>query len=104
MLDQTSLMARVLHGAGAKQNDVISVVSENRFEYPAVTFGAFYLGVIVAPANVTYTEREFNKKKLSIHSHHSQVSMVSCNVEIHSKEVEFEVLSFMFLFSMSSKR
>lgn len=63
MLDQTSLMARVLHGAGAKQNDVISVVSENRFEYPAVTFGAFYLGVIVAPANVTYTEREFNKKK-----------------------------------------
>lgn len=63
MLHQTSLMARVLHGAGAKQNDVVSIVSENRFEYPAVTFGAFYLGVIVAPASVTYTEREFNKKK-----------------------------------------
>lgn len=58
MLEQSSLMARVLHGAGATQKDVISIVSENRFEYPAVVFGAFYLGVAVAPCSVTYTERK----------------------------------------------
>ncbi len=58
MLQQTTLMARVLHGAGATQNDVISIMSENRFEYPAITFGAFYLGIAVAPVGVTYTERK----------------------------------------------
>lgn len=58
MLDHTSLLARVLYGAGLRQNDVISIISENRFEYPAIVFGAFCLGVVVAPINVTYTERK----------------------------------------------
>lgn len=58
MLDQTTLMARALYGAGVRQNDAISIVSENRHEYPAITFGAFYLNAIVAPVNVTYTARE----------------------------------------------
>lgn len=51
-------MARVLHGAGVRQSDVIAIVSENRLEYPAVVFGAIYLGVIVTPSSVTYTERK----------------------------------------------
>lgn len=51
-------MARVLHGAGIQQNDVISIVSENRLEFAAIVFGAFYLGAIVAPINTTYTERK----------------------------------------------
>lgn len=51
-------MAKVLHGAGIKQNDVISIVAENRHEYPAISFGALYLNAIVAPVNVTYTERK----------------------------------------------
>lgn len=59
MLDQTTLMARALYGAGAKQNDVITIVSENRFEYPVLSLAAFYLSVAVAPASVTYTERNF---------------------------------------------
>ena len=58
MLDNTSLMARTLYGAGVRQNDVISILSENRHEFPAITFGAFYLNAIVAPVNVTYTERK----------------------------------------------
>lgn len=58
MLEQTSRLARVLHGAGIRQNDVISIISENRFEFPAIVFGAFYLGAIVAPVNITYTERK----------------------------------------------
>lgn len=58
MLKQTSLMAKVLHGAGVRRNDVIAVVAENRHEYPAISFGAFYLNATVAPLNVTYTERK----------------------------------------------
>lgn len=65
LLQQSSLMARVLHGAGVRQNDVIAIVSENRLEYPAVVFGAIYLGVIVTPSSVTYTEREL-KHSLSL--------------------------------------
>lgn len=58
MLRQTTLMAKVLHGAGVRHNDVISIVAENRHEYPAISFGALCLNAIVAPVNVTYTERE----------------------------------------------
>lgn len=57
MLDQTSLLARVLYGSGVRQNDVISIISENRFEYPSIVFGAFYLSAIVAPVNINYVER-----------------------------------------------
>lgn len=58
MLDQTTLLARVLYGAGVRQGDVISIISENRHEYPAVAFGAFYLSAIVAPVSITYVERK----------------------------------------------
>lgn len=58
LLDQSSLLARVLYGAGIRRNDVISIVSENRLEFPAIVFGAFHLSAIVAPINTTYTERE----------------------------------------------
>lgn len=60
MLDQTSLLARVLHGAGIRQNDVVSIVSENRFEYPAVVFGAFYLSAVVSPISTNYSERKID--------------------------------------------
>lgn len=58
MLHNTTLMARALYGAGLRQNEVVSIVSENRHEYLAISFGAFFLNAIVAPVNVTYTERE----------------------------------------------
>ncbi|KAG4075442.1 hypothetical protein HA402_015095 [Bradysia odoriphaga] len=58
MLLKSSLYARVLYGAGIRQNDVVSIVSENRFEFPAIVFGAFYLSAVVAPINTTLTERE----------------------------------------------
>lgn len=58
LLEQTTLLARVLHGAGIRPNDVVSILSENRLEFPAIVFGAFYLKAIVAPINTTYTERE----------------------------------------------
>lgn len=59
MLEQSVLMAKALHAAGVQRNDVISIVAENRLEYPAISFGAFFLNAAVAPMNITYTERKF---------------------------------------------
>jgi acyl-CoA synthetase (AMP-forming)/AMP-acid ligase II len=56
LLEESKSMAKVLHGAGVKQNDVIAIIAENRIEFPAIAFGAFFLNAIVAPLNVTYTE------------------------------------------------
>ena len=56
ILQQSITMARTLHGAGLRRNDVISIVSENRHEYLAIAFGAIFLNAVVAPINVTYTE------------------------------------------------
>lgn len=58
MLEQSSVVAKALHGAGLRQNDVISVIAENRHEFLAATFGALCLNAAVAPVNVTYTERK----------------------------------------------
>ena len=58
ILEQSIKIAKTLHELGVRQNDVISIVSENRNEYPAIAFGAIYLNAIVAPINVTYTERK----------------------------------------------
>lgn len=58
LLEQSIIMAKTLHEIGVERNDVIAIVSENRHEFPAIAFGAFYLNAIVAPINVTYTERK----------------------------------------------
>ncbi|KAG5668823.1 hypothetical protein PVAND_016746 [Polypedilum vanderplanki] len=50
--------ARILYGVGLRQNDSIAILSENRIEFPIISFGALYLNAVVAPINVTYTERE----------------------------------------------
>ena len=59
MLDQTISMSKALHCAGIRKDDVISIISENRHEFPAIAFGAFYLNAIVAPNSASYTESEF---------------------------------------------
>lgn len=58
LLNHSILAAKALHGAGLKKDDVVAVISENRHEFPAAAFAAFYLNAIVAPINVTYTERK----------------------------------------------
>lgn len=58
LLDQSTVMAKALHGAGLGPNDVVSVIAENRHEFLAATFGALCLNAAVAPVNVTYTERK----------------------------------------------
>lgn len=56
ILQDSVSIAKALHGAGLRENDVISILSENRNEYTAICFGAIFLNAIVAPINVTYTE------------------------------------------------
>jgi long-subunit acyl-CoA synthetase (AMP-forming) len=51
-------MAKMLYDAGIRQNDVISIISENRNEYVAVSFATLFLNAILAPINSTYTDRE----------------------------------------------
>lgn len=85
MLERTSLLARVLYGAGIRRNDVISIISENRFEFPAITFGAFYLSAIVAPVNITYTERKIELFKMK-----SYLSLDYMN------EIKLKIVTYIF--------
>lgn len=59
MLESSQAVTKGLIGSGIGQNDVISIIAENICEFPAITFGAFYLNTIVAPINVTYSIRKF---------------------------------------------
>jgi long-subunit acyl-CoA synthetase (AMP-forming) len=52
-------MAKVFQSIGIRQNDVISIISENRFEFLSLALGAFYLNAKVAAVNTAYTERKF---------------------------------------------
>lgn len=42
-----------------KAGDMIALSSENRLEYPIITFATICLGATIAPLNVTYTDREY---------------------------------------------
>lgn len=58
ILEESLTIARLFYELGIERNDVIAIVSENRQEYPAIIFGAMFLNAIVAPINVTYSERK----------------------------------------------
>lgn len=52
-------MARALHGSGIRANDVIAILAENRLDYTSISYGTLLLNAVVAPTNITYTERKF---------------------------------------------
>lgn len=56
--DNSIKCSKILHAAGLASGDVISIISESRFEFIEIALGAIYLKIIVAPLNVTYSERE----------------------------------------------
>lgn len=60
LLDRSIGVAKALIAAGIKAGDVISIVSENRFEFAYVLYGTILLNCTFAPINLTYTEREMN--------------------------------------------
>lgn len=57
ILEQSFCIADHLRGLGVGKNDVVAVVSENRFEYPIAICGAYLLGAAAALFNPGYTER-----------------------------------------------
>lgn len=53
-------VAKALLVAGIKPGDVVSVISENRFEFPYILFASIFLNCTCAPINATYSEKELN--------------------------------------------
>lgn len=51
-------VAKALLAAGIKPGDVVSVISENRFEFPYILFGTIFLNCTCAPINATYNDKE----------------------------------------------
>ncbi|CRL04138.1 CLUMA_CG017249, isoform A [Clunio marinus] len=58
LLERSILVSKALIAAGVKPGDVISIVSENRFEFAYILFGTLLLNCKFAPINLTYSERE----------------------------------------------
>ncbi|XP_070505426.1 luciferin 4-monooxygenase-like [Chironomus tepperi] len=58
ILAESIKAAKALYGSGIRQNDVISILSDNRFEFAAISYGALFLNATIAPVNIMYTERE----------------------------------------------
>ncbi|XP_062537176.1 luciferin 4-monooxygenase-like [Armigeres subalbatus] len=58
ILEQSLAIAEQLNEFGVGRNDVVAIVSENRFEYPIAIYGALFLGAAAALFNPGYSERE----------------------------------------------
>lgn len=51
-------VAKALIAAGIRPGDVVSIISENRFEFPYILFATIFLNCACAPINATYSEKE----------------------------------------------
>ncbi|CAG9798396.1 unnamed protein product [Chironomus riparius] len=58
VLMESTKAAKALYGSGIRQNDVISILSDNRIEFAAISYGTLFLNATIAPINIAYTERE----------------------------------------------
>lgn len=58
LLEKAIAVAKTLKANGIKSGDVISLVSENRFEFAYVLFGTILANCTMATINLTYSERE----------------------------------------------
>lgn len=58
LLNKSIEIAKALEASGVKQGDVVSIMSENRFEFAYVMFGSIFLNCALAPINNSYSERE----------------------------------------------
>lgn len=58
LLNKSIEITKALIAAGIKPGDVVSMVSENRFEFIFVLFGTIFLNCPMAPLNHSYGERE----------------------------------------------
>nr|BAI66602.1 luciferase-like protein [Pyrophorus angustus luscus] len=60
LLETTCRLAQSLQRCGYKQNDVISICSENNLNFHCPAIAALYLGIITAPLNEGYIEGELH--------------------------------------------
>lgn len=51
-------LAKGLLNCGVRPGDIVSIVSENRFEFAYILFGTIFLNCVSAPLNPTYSENE----------------------------------------------
>lgn len=58
LLNKSLEITKALIAHGARQGDVVSIISENRFEFVYALFGTIFLNCTLAPLNHTYSKRE----------------------------------------------
>lgn len=58
LLERSIAVAKSLKAAGIQPGDVVSIVSENRFEFAYIMCGTLLLNCTFAPVNLTYSDRE----------------------------------------------
>lgn len=62
ILEYSVKIAKSLHHAGIRENDVVSILSDNRFEFLGVAFGTIFLNAHVAPINFHYSKSYSSQK------------------------------------------
>lgn len=60
VLEESLKVASFLREVGLQRGDVVSLFAENRWEFPLIVFGCFYLGITVNACNPTYTRDELD--------------------------------------------
>ncbi|KAG4068876.1 hypothetical protein HA402_005024 [Bradysia odoriphaga] len=58
LLEKSIEIAKALLSSGIKEGDVVSIMSENRFEFVYVLLASIFINCAFAPLNHTYNERE----------------------------------------------
>lgn len=58
LLTRSINMSKALLRAGIKPGDIVSIISENRFEFIYIFFGTIFINCAVAPLNPTYSVPE----------------------------------------------
>lgn len=58
LLNKSIEISKALAAHGIRQGDVVSIISENRFEFVYALFGTIFLNCTLAPLNHTYSKRE----------------------------------------------
>lgn len=59
-------IANALHHSDILENDVVSILSENRFEFIGITFGTMMLNALLAPINFNYSKSQSSQISLSV--------------------------------------
>ena len=60
LVNESINISKALTAVGVKLGDVVSIVSENRFEFAFVMFGTIFLNCTFAPVNNLYSKRKIN--------------------------------------------